>query len=62
VVVEYTSYEDYLTQFYWCRTTFGPYVLDGWREIIIWDEVRWKFTSEKKAMLFKLKWGHLEYN
>jgi len=62
VVVEYIEHSDYLKQFNWCQDTFGPYVCDGWRGIIIWDEIRWQFINEKNAIMFRLKWGHLEYN
>lgn len=58
VIVEYNTHSVYLKQFNWCCDTFGPYVRDGWRERF---SIKWQFINEKKAMLFKLKWGHLEY-
>jgi hypothetical protein len=61
VIVEYIEHSDYLKQFNWCCNVFGPYVRDGWRERLKWSSITWQFTTEKKAMLFKLKWGHLEY-
>jgi hypothetical protein len=61
VEIEYTSHSGYLRQFRWCRYTFGPRVCDGWRERPNQTSIKWQFTNEKKAMLFKLKWGHLEY-
>lgn len=61
VEVEYTSHSGYLRQFRWCQDTFGPYVRDGWRERPNTESIVWQFTNQKKAMLFKLKWGHLEY-
>lgn len=61
VVVEYKTHSGYLKQFNWCCEVFGPYVQDGWRERYSWVAIKWQFTNEKKAMLFKLKWGHLEY-
>ena len=63
VVVEYKTHSGYIKQFNWCCDTFGPFVRDGWRErkLPIYECITWQFTNEKKAMLFKLKWGHLEY-
>ena len=62
VVVEYTNHSGYMKQFNWCCDIFGPYVSDGWRERLEWEAIKWQFKNEKNAMLFRLKWGHLEYN
>ena len=45
-------------------TVYGPFVRDGWRErkLPIYECITWQFTNEKNAMMFRLKWGHLECN
>lgn len=62
VVVDYTTHSGYIKQFNWCCDTFGPYVCDGWRGGLEFETIRWQFTNEKNAMMFRLKWGHLECN
>lgn len=41
---------------FWCRSTFGFRVSDGWRSKYKVVDGRWEFDSEEKAAMFALRW------
>jgi len=55
---EKVDVNNYDTMWYWARDTWGNgKKCAGWREAHNHIGTWWQFTSDKKAMLFALKWS-----